>query len=459
MAATALAPPSLLVPQARVRKRRAARILWTGIRHSAVLGGRIVRNPRGGLAGPGASEMRRAFEHLGPTFVKFGQVIASSPAFPPRLVDEFERCLDQVRPEPTELVRRTVEEAIGDIDRHFSRVDWTPLAAGSIAQVYRAWGHDGEALVLKVQRRDLEAVLRNDVRMLHLGARAVTRVVPSLRSMNPVGVVEDFAVTLAQELSFTEEATQMERLAEALRHWPVRVPEVRWDMTTSTVLTMTHLEGVKISDLNGLDRYGVDRAKLIDTVFGLLLYTACRHGYFHGDMHAGNIIVQPDGQVGLLDFGIVGELPGVLRLQVSELLQCLFEERWDRLAPLCFEMAEMEGVDLEAAIGDLTQVAEKYLSMPLHEMPLAEMVGDILQRCNKYGFVLPSDVILFFKSLMYLDGLGIRIHPGYEVLNPEHGLALMPFLALETGGSPIGQEPTHGYRHVLVRDPEALEDN
>src|SRR5690606_36351695 len=114
-------------------------------------------------------EMRRAFEHLGPTFVKFGQVIASSPAFPPRLVDEFERCLDQVRPEPTELVRRTVEEAINDIDRHFSRVDWTPLAAGSIAQVYRAWGHDGEALVLKVQRRDLEAVLRNDVRMLHLG--------------------------------------------------------------------------------------------------------------------------------------------------------------------------------------------------------------------------------------------------------------------------------------------------
>lgn len=445
-----LVPASLLLPKSRVRKRRAARIAWTGVRHSVVFGGRVLRRPRGGVAAPGASEMRRAFENLGPTFVKFGQVIASSPAFPVVLVQEFERCLDQVRPEPIEAVRRTIEESIGDVEEHFARIDWTPVAAGSIAQVFRAWGHDGEALVIKVQRRNLDQVLRNDVRMLHLGARAVTRVAPSLRSMNPVGVVEDFATTLAQELDFVEEARQMEELAASLEGWPVRIPEVRWDRTTARVLTMTHLEGVKISDLDGLDRYGVDRAKLVDVVFGLLLYTACRHGTFHGDLHAGNVIVQPDGQVALLDFGIVGRLPGQLRLHVSELLQCLFEERWDRLAPLCFEMADMANVDMEGAIADLTQVAEKYLSMPLHEMPLAEMVSDILQRCNKYGFVMPSDVILFFKSLMYLDGLGVRIHPGYEVLNPEHGLALMPFLAPETGGSPAGAEPSYGYHDVLV---------
>jgi ubiquinone biosynthesis protein len=443
------APASLLLPKSRLRKRRAARIVWTGVRHSAVFGGRVLRRPRDGVAAAGASEMRRAFENLGPTFVKFGQVIASSPAFPDSLVQEFERCLDQVRPEPIEAVRRTIEESIGDVEAHYARVDWTPVAAGSIAQVFRAWGHDGEALVIKVQRRNLPEVLRNDVRMLHLGARAISRVAPSLRSINPVGVVEDFAATLAQELSFVEEARQMEVLGASLQGWPVRVPEVRWDRTTDQVLTMTHLEGVKISDLDGLDRYGVDRAKLVDVVFGLLLYTACRHGMFHGDMHAGNIIVQPDGKVALIDFGIVGRLPGQLRLQVSELLQCLFEERWDRLAPLCFEMAEMDDVDMEGAIDDLTQVAEKYLAMPLHEMPLAEMVGDILQRCNKYGFVMPSDVILFFKSLMYLDGLGIRIHPGYEVLNPEHGLALRPFLAPETGGSPEGVEPTYGYENVL----------
>ena len=242
----------------------------------------------------------------------------------------------------------------------------------------------------------------------------------------------------------------MEVVASELRNWPIRVPNVYWELTTPTVLTMSYLEGVKISDLEGLTRLGVDRSRLVDTVFASLLYTACRHGLFHGDMHAGNIVVQPNGQVGLLDFGIVGRLPGVLRLQVSELLQCLFEERWDRLAPLCFEMADITNVDMEGAVADLTAVADRYLSMPLHEMPLAEMMGDILQRCNKYGFVLPSDVLLFFKSLMYLDGLGIRIHPGYEVLSPEQGLALMPFLASETGGAPAGDEPSFGYENVLA---------
>lgn len=442
--------PSLLAPPSRLRAGRVAQIGLVALRRLLRTAIRTVREGRARFGGIGAAETRRAFEDLGPTFVKFGQVIASSPAFPPSLVTEFERCLDRVTPEPVGIVRDTLVDALGDVDNVFSEFDWNPIAAGSIAQVFRAWGADGEPLVVKVQRRNLEAILRQDVRMMHLGGRALARLIPSARSVNPVGVVEDFAQSLAQELDFVAEAKRMDELRTTFTAWPIRIPEVRWDLTAPTVLTMAYLDGVKISDVDGLDRLGVDRGKLVDTVYGSLISTACRHGMFHGDMHAGNIIVQPDGHIGLIDFGIVGELPGQLRLHVSELLQCLFEQRWDRLAPLCFEMADMTNVDMEGAIADLTAVADKYLAMPLNEMPLAEMATDILQRANKYGFVLPTDVLLFFKSLLYLDGLGIRIHPGYEVLNPEHGLSLLPFLAADTGGAPADVHPTYGYAHVLV---------
>ncbi len=394
--------------------------------------------------------MRLAFQDMGPTFVKFGQVIASTPAFPAALTNEFKHCLDRVPPEPTEVVEATLRDELGPIHDVFRHVDWKPLAAGSIAQVFRAETADGEDVVVKVQRANLRPLLSADLGLMLRGARLALRLRPQLRAVNPVGLVEDLADSLMIELAFRNEAAAMDELREILAPWPVRIPRVRHDLCTDKVLVMERLEGPKIADHAGLDALGVDRDRLTDTIFATVLFAGCRHGVFHGDMHAGNIMVcSDDGKVGLLDFGIVGRLPGILRVQVSELLQCLFEERWDRLAALCFEMAEQTDVDMPAAVASLTEVANTYLGGSLSEMPIARMAGDILQRANKFGFQLPTDVLLFFKNIMYLDGLGISLNPDYEVLNPEQGQSLMRFLAPETGGAPSGENPTYGQDHVL----------
>lgn len=444
------APSSLIDPHARVRVGRALEVTWAGVRHAAALGRRAVTPGRPPIAEIAAYQARLAFQELGPTFIKFGQVVASSPGFPAVLIREFEQCLDRVPPEPVSTVRATLEAELGRVEDHFEHFDWTPLAAGSIAQVFGATTVDGRDVVVKVQRHNLHPILCEDLALITRVARLSVKMRPQIQAANPVGVIEDFAEQLAQELSFNREAAAMDELREVLSHWPVRIPAVLHELSTDRVLVMERLHGVKMSDEQGLDELGVDRARLIDVVFGSVIYTGCRHGAFHGDMHAGNITVCRDGQVGLFDFGIIGRLPDPLRLQVSELLQCLFQQRWERLAPLCFEIAAQSDVDIEAAVRDLTEVADRYLGQPLGEMPLAEMLGDILQKCNRYGFVLPHGILSFFKTILYLDGLGVRLQPGYEVLTPEYGLSLMEFLAPETGGAPAGDRPSYSYPHVLA---------
>lgn len=439
----------ILDPHARPSLRRAVRLAWSGLRHGASFGRSALPGRRAPLVQLAAHQARLAFQDMGPTFVKFGQVIASTPAFPDALTAEFKHCLDSVPPEPAGVVRATVRRELGD--HVFRWVDWEPLAAGSIAQVFRAETVDGDDVVIKVQRANLRTLLRQDLGLMLWGARLALRLRPQLRVVNPVGLVEDLADSLATEIAFSNEAAAMEELRRILAPWPVRIPRVFPELCSDKVLVMERLEGTKIADLAGLDAIGVDRDRLTETIFATVLYAGCRHGVFHGDMHAGNLMVcHDDGKLGLLDFGIVGRLPGKLRVQVSELLQCLFDERWDRLAALCFEMAEQTDVDMDAAVAELTDVAGTYLGSSLAEMPIAKMAGDILQRANRFGFELPTDVLLFFKNIMYLDGLGITLNPGYEVLDAEQGQSLMRFLAPETGGAPAGEQPTYGHEHVLA---------
>lgn len=446
---------SLLDNPPRISARRIARLGVAGVHHGARVVRGVLRRDDRGLARVAAFEARMAFQKLGPTYVKFGQIIASSPAFGDELVGEFAHCLDRVPAEGRDRVEAMLRAELGDLEDIFSDIDWNPIAAGSIAQVYRATTVKGDDVVIKVQRTGLRDVLRKDLRLMVAAARTMLRIRPSLRAANPVGVIEDFAQGLVDELNFVTEAGWMDELRHVLAPWPIRIPVVHHDLTTSRVLVMEYLEGVKISDYAGLAEMGVDSQKLIDTVFASVIYSACRHGVFHGDMHAGNILVMPTGEVGLLDFGIVGRLEGPLRVQVSELLQCLFEQQWDRMAPLCFEMADMTNIDMDAAVADLADIGDRYLGMPLSEMPLGEMTTEILQNCNRYGFVLPTETLLFFKSLLYLDGLGIRILPTYEVFSPENGLSLMRFLAPESRGAPAGENPTYDFVHVLVDDHSA----
>lgn len=424
----------LLHPPGRIRLARLQQLAGAGARHGAsflrALPARHGR-PASTLA---AVELRLAFQGLGPAFVKMGQFVSSSPGtFPASLVEEFSHCQDAVPAEPWEVAAAAIERELGDLDEHFRRVDWRPLAAGSIAQVHAAELHSGESVVIKVQRTNLEAVLRQDLRMIMGGARLAVRLRPSLAVANPVGVIEDFADTLVQELSFRREGAHMDEMRRCFTGWPVVIPEVHHELTTDRVIVMERLYGTKVgADLE--PRSAEDGESFADLVIGGFLSTALREGVFHGDGHAGNMFLLPDGRLGLLDFGIMGRLSDHERAAVSRFLHAIFEARYDDVIAGIIELTGASMSDVDAAVADLADVAGRYLGGPLADMRMGALFGELLSSANRHGMSLPTNHVLLFKQLLYLDGLCRRLNPGFDVFRD--GSRYVPYFAPEAGGAP-----------------------
>jgi ubiquinone biosynthesis protein len=409
-------PPSpLLDGRARLRARRLGRLAWVTARRGAAVARRAARGERP-LSAVGAHQARLAFQDLGPTFVKMGQVISSSPGtFPPALVEEFAHCQDRVPPEPWWAVDATIAEELGDRRARFRSIDRRPLAAASIAQVHGGSLSDGSEVVLKIQRRHLGEVLGQDLRVMMAGARLAGRLFPSLASINPVGVVADFAHSLGEELDFTIEAGHMERIARILDTWPVRVPAVHWDIGTDKVLVMERLSGTKVSETDRLDELGIDKVALADTILGSLLTCALGHGVFHGDGHAGNMLVEDDGTLVLLDFGIVGHLDLPTRQTIARLIAAFVERRFDVVAECVIALARVSHVDVDAAVADLEAISASYLDRPWGQVPVARLLVELIRSANRHGVVLPTDLVLLFKQILYLDGLGRTLNPQFDL--------------------------------------------
>ncbi len=412
----AVGPPEpLLGGRARPRARRLGRLVSVGARRGAAAIRRIGRGERPASA-VAAHQMRLAFQDLGPTFVKLGQVISSSPGtFPPVMVDEFAHCQDRVPPEPWSEVAATLAEELGPRRDHFASVERRPLAAASIAQVHAGELVAGGEVVLKIQRRDLRDVLRQDLRVMMATARAASRLFPSLASINPRGVVEDFANSLDEELDFTVEAGHMERIGQILEGWPVRIPTVHRDLSSNKVLVMERLAGTKVSDTDRLDELGIDKVALADTILGSLITCALGHGIFHGDGHAGNMLVQDDGTLVLLDFGIVGRLDEPTRATMSRLIAAFVERRFDVVAACVIELAKAGDVDVDAAVADLEKISASHLDQPWGEVPVARLLVDLIRSANRHRVVLPTDLVLLFKQILYLDGLGRMLNPQFDL--------------------------------------------
>lgn len=426
----------LIHPRVPLRASRLRHLGWTGVRHAGSLV-RMMATERGkGFPELGALQLRLAFQGLGPAFVKMGQFISSSPgAFPQPLVDEFAHCLDAVPPESWETALTTIEEEIGPVTANFAHLDPRPLAAGSIAQVHAGVLKTGEEVVIKIQRRGLEDLLRQDLRMMLLGGRLLLRVRPSFAVANPIGIIEDFATTLSQEMTFRREAANMDQLRQSFIGWPVVIPLVHHELTTDRVIVMERIHGTKVSDVDELRSLGLDLAALGDLILAAFFSSALRDGVFHGDGHAGNLFGLPDGRLGMLDFGIVGYLSEPERGAISRFLVALFEQRFDAVVEGIIELTDAPMSDVAAVVAELGELAGRYLSGPLSEMNMSALFGELLGSANRHGLSLPANHVLLFKQLLYLDGLSRALNPELDVFRD--GMRYRPYFAPEAGGCPV----------------------
>lgn len=376
--------------------------------------------------GPSAArEARRAFGELGPTYVKLAQLIASSPGlFPEVLSDELRSLLDRVPPVPPADVEHVVRRELGaGSEEVFARFDPIPLASASIAQVHTATLHDGSDVVVKVQRRGIRARVGADLRILAGAAQLLERVSARGRMANPIAVVEDFAATLAHELNFVLEGRAMERFAENLNVFGanegVRVPQVYWRYTTPRVLTMERIYGHSIDDTAALRATGFDLAGLLKRGVRAWMEAALQHGFFHGDVHAGNLMVDTDGNIVFLDFGIVGQLDDRTKDIIRNGLPALLVEGdFAEVAKSIYDLgAVLKPVDLDQASADIAEIVEPILAKPLSEISYGEVLIDIVRIGTRYEVRLPRELVLVAKQMLYFERYAKLMAPDWNILD------------------------------------------
>jgi len=361
--------------------------------------------------------LREAFEHLGPAYIKLGQIISSGRGlFPDELVAEFRKCRDQVPPEPFDHVRRVVEEDLGrSLEAVFSSFDRTCLAAASIAQVHRATLRSGEEVVVKVQRPGVAARVRADIAAMAWIAPKLVGRIPVAALANPPALVELFAETILEELDFRLEAQNMLDVAYVLRHagqTAVVVPRPHPELVTRRVLVMERLHGFAYDDVAGMRAAGIDTAEVLRSMMITFLEGAMIYGVFHGDLHGGNLFVMPDGRVALLDYGMTARMDEKQRIAF---LRMMMAGAANDVRGQLAAFRDLGALDADADLDELVTILK--LDQPVRDPTrmsgeeIASEISELLKGLLKKGARLPKPLMLYAKDMLFFDGAVAELAP------------------------------------------------
>jgi ubiquinone biosynthesis protein len=398
------------------------------VRTGRVLGGallawRLKEKPKGGsVSRAGVSKrLRVAFEELGPTYIKMGQIISSGEGiFPPELVQEFRLLRDAVPAEPFATVQRIIEEDLGaPLNSIFASFETTPIAAASIAQVHAATLHSGESVVVKVQRPTVATNVHRDLKAMSWFAPHLIGRIPIAALANPPALVELFAETIVEELDFRLEAENMLDVAAVLAKIDQRamiVPRPHPHLVTKRVLVMERLSGFKFDDAVGMRAAGIDTEAVVKAGMIAFLEGAMLYGVFHGDLHGGNLFVLPDGTTALLDHGITGRLDNRKRQAFLRLMLAgTTNDVRTQVQSLCELGALPMDTDVDQVIKDLNLDGPVKDPTKMSPDQLISEVRDITKALLGYGARMPKELMLYVKDLLFLDGAMATLAPNLDL--------------------------------------------
>jgi ubiquinone biosynthesis protein len=362
---------------------------------------------------------RLAFEQLGPTFVKLGQMLSTrDDLLPPAWTTELARLHSDVAPVPFDDLLPQIEQALGRSPFEvFAHVEREPYAAASIAQIHRAKLASGTPVVLKIRRPGIEAKIDADLRLLDRLAHLIEREMPEVRRYQPVQVVGQLRGSLERELDLAVEARNTERFARNFADdLDILVPHVYLEWTSSTMIVQEHIEGIRGNDLAAIDTAGLDRkvlaARGVDAVLKMILVD----GVFHADPHPGNVMYLPDNRIALIDFGMVGRLSPARRRQIIDLLAGLAGHDEEAMLEVLLDWRGDEFVDEARLAADLGEFAFDYTDMQLKDLKIGVLLHRVSAILREHSIVLPSDLTLLFKALITLEGLGHQYDPEFRLI-------------------------------------------
>jgi ubiquinone biosynthesis protein len=363
---------------------------------------------------------RLAFEQLGPTFVKLGQMLSTrEDMLPPAWTTELARLHSDVAPVPFDDLLPQVEQALGRSPFEvFAHVEREPYAAASIAQIHRAKLASGTSVVLKIRRPGIEAKVDADLRILDHLAHLIEREMPEVRRYRPVEVVGQLRNSLERELDLAVEGRNTERFARNFADdLNVLVPRVYWEWTSSTMNVQEHIGGIRGNDLAAIDSAGLDRRALAARGVDVVLKMILVDGFFHADPHPGNVMYLPGNRIALIDFGMVGRLSSERRRQIIDLLAGLARHEGEAMLEVLLDWRGDDFVDEARLAADLDEFAFDYADIQLKDLKIGLLLHRVSAILRKHSIVLPTDLMLLFKALITLEGLGRQYDPECRLID------------------------------------------
>jgi len=365
-----------------------------------------------------AAHFRQALEELGPTFVKFGQILSTRPdLLPPACIAELSKLQDTVPPAPWEIIRDVIAQELGHAPEEiFATLDPRPLAAASLAQVHAATLADGKEVVIKVQRPNILGTISTDLEILAALAKALQATALG-QIYDFVAIADDFAFTLRSELDYRREGRNADRFRASFAHEPyLCVPRVYWEHTTQRVLVLERIQGIKIDDIPALDAAGYDRRRVALHSARIIIKEVLEDGFFHADPHPGNFAVMPGEVIGAMDFGMVGYLRDRDRLDLIRLYIASISLETDGIVEQLIRMgAASVEVDRQGLAQDIDRLLTKYYNLPLKEIRAREVVEEIMPIAYRHHLRLPSNLWLLGKTLAMMEGLGLQLDPDFDM--------------------------------------------
>ncbi len=369
---------------------------------------------RGVLGRPG-ERLAEALQALGPSFIKFGQALSTRPdLIGEMMARDLSDLQDRLPPFAVPQARATIETELGaPLDALFSRFDDEPVAAASIAQVHFAATSDGREVAVKVLRPGIERAFARDLDLFYWLAELVERIQPAWRRLKPIEVVRTLAETVTIEMDLGFEAAAASELRENLAgDEGFRVPEVDWQRTARRVLTLDRVAGIPIDERDALLAAGHDLDAIINKAASSVFNQVFRDGFFHADLHPGNLFVEPTGDIVAVDFGIMGRLDRKTRRYLAEMLLGFLIGDYARVADIHFEADYVpRGKSRDAFIQACRSIAEPIHNRPLNEISFAHLLARLFQVTETFAMETQPQLLLLQKNMVLAEGIGRRLNP------------------------------------------------
>ena len=371
-------------------------------------------------------ELRLALEELGPTFIKLGQIVSTrGDLLGPEYRSELAKLQDAGPSVPWAEIREVAERELGgDIDGAFASFEPEPLAAASIGQAHAATLHDGTEVVVKIRRPGVVEEVQEDLEILQNFAARAARLWEPAAQIDLVGIAEEFARQLRAELDYLAEGRNAERFARNFADQPdAQIPRVFWETTTSRLITLERVRGMKVTDFAALEAAGVDRRALAERATRITAKMVFDDGFFHADPHPGNFFVQPTGRLGIIDFGMVGTLDDGMRDRLGALLVAVMRDDPDRMAGALIALGTSTGpVDRARLREDLAGLMARYGGRAVGEVELGAAAAALMEVVRRHRLRIPRDLALLVKVIAMEEGVAEQLDPDFRI-----GEALAPY--------------------------------